>query len=319
MDSGLFSAINTTFKLAEFCLALKEVESENLVFLKLIARVRKDLDEAFRERREKETTLKSTRPGDIDWIDGVILDVQSALNDIGSFIERPRMDVQGGKSVTLKHRFEWVLMNHEKFVSRQLLLATCHQSLLAAINTMKRVPAPSPSSHLLVPEQEQIKMLPSPSRRRPPKRDGRELERPMVQSSGEEGGSCASPNLPTVSSSVIDIEAGGAFQSNQSGLSEASLDLSQPTLHIHEPPPSYSASWLPMIQPMSMSWDDILSSGEHDEVEALTAAADALDSQGGGLPAVSEMVDSLRRTATVERNRRATAKFHSAKERESKT
>lgn len=315
MDS--FSAISATFKLAEFCLALKEVNSENLVFLKLIARVRKDLEEASRERREKETALKSGLPGNMDWIDGAILDVRSALNDIGIFIERPRIDVEEGKSVSLKHRFEWVLMNHQKFVSRQLLLATCHQSLLAAIATMKSIPACSQPSRLVAPEPEQIRMLPSPSRRRPPKRDLRISERPIVPSSDEEGAFCASPTPPSLSPSPV--EAGAGFELNQNYLQEAPFDPSQPTPQIHEPPPSYSASWLPVIRPMSISLDEILFSGKHDEVEALAAAADALDAQGGGFPAVSEMVDSLRRTATLERNRRATTRIQSAAEGESKT
>lgn len=306
MDYGVFSAISTTFKLAEFCLALKEVNSENLVFLKLIARVRKDLEEASRERREKEPVLKSSLPGNMEWIDGAILDVRSALNDIGTFIERPRIDVEEGKPVSLKHRFEWVLMNHQKFVSRQLLLATCHQSLLVAITTMKSIPACSQPS-LVAPEPEQIKMLPSPSRRRPSKRDMGIFERPIVPSSDEEGAFCASLTPPSLSPSPV--EAGEGFELNQNYLQEAP---------IHEPPPSYSASWLPVIQPMSISLDEILLSGKHDEVEALAAAADALDAQGGGFPAVSEMVDSLRRTATLERNRRVTTRVHSAVKGESK-
>lgn len=327
MESA-FSAINTTFRLAEFCLVLKEVESENLVFLKLIARVRKDLDEAFRERRAKEAALKSLLPGKIDWIDGAILDVRSALNDIGSLIERPRVDVEGGKSVTLKHRFEWVLMNHQKFLSRQLLLATCHQSLLAAVTTMESVPAHSPSRHLFTPEPEHIKMLPSPSKRRPPRKSEiKVLEQPVVPSSAdeknpvlpssdEESAFCASLITPIFSSNPI--EAGGGIQSDQRNLQDAPFGPSQPTPHSQSPPPSYSASWLPTIKPMSISWDEILSSAEQDEIEALSVAADVLNVQQGGLPAVSEMVDSLRRTATLQRTRRATAMFQSMAEGERK-
>lgn len=305
----IFPSINTVFKLAEFCLALKDVESENLIFLRLIARVRKDVDEACRERREKDTTLlqknksirsssPAGRPQKIDWINDAILDARIALNEIGSLIEKPRIDAEDGISVTLKHRFEWVLQNHQKFVSRQLLLATCHQSLLAAITAMQSLPACSSSSgsDLLdpepEPEPEQVKMLPSPSRRRPLKCDVTVSERPGVPSPDdeEESSFCASLPVPSLSSSPV--EADGRFKSdkstlhdfelNQLTLQDAPFDPSQPTKpHTHESPPGYSASWLPMIQPISISWDDILSIGEHDEVEALPAAADALNAQEG--------------------------------------
>lgn len=355
-----FSAISASFKLAEFCLALQEVESENLVFLKLIARVRKDLDEASRERGEKESALKSMLPGGkIEWIDEVILDARGALTCIGSFVERPRIDVAEGKSVTLKHRFEWVLMNHSKFVSRQLLLSTCHQSLLAAIAAMASVPACPTSSHRLAPEPESTKMLPSPSKRRPPRRDVSLTEHPVLSSFDGETAFCASPTSPSSFSSPVEagggfesirnnlqdtrvdpslptpdvhspppsttpsfpssfVEAAGALESNPTNLQDAPFDPSQPTPDIHSPPPSYTASWLPVIQPMSISLDEILLSGEHDEVDALSAAADALDAQGGDISAVSEMVNSLRRTVTLERNRRATARFRSAAEGETK-
>ena len=134
----IFSAITTTFKLAEFCLALKEVSSESQVFLTLIQRVRKDLTEALRERHEKSAVLQSM-PGKRAWIDDTITDIKKVLNDIGVLIENARVDVDKGKSVTLKHRFEWVLSNHQRFVTREMSLSTCHASLLGAINAMHNI------------------------------------------------------------------------------------------------------------------------------------------------------------------------------------
>ncbi|KAL8669757.1 MAG: hypothetical protein Q9168_005666, partial [Polycauliona sp. 1 TL-2023] len=131
----VFSAIGTTFKLVEFCLRLKEVSSESRIFLNLIKRVGKDLQEALRERHEKSTALQ-TMPGKKAWIDGIILDIKKSLNDIGLLIEHARVDVDRGKSVTMRHRFEWVLSNHQKFVMREMALRTCHASLLGAINAM---------------------------------------------------------------------------------------------------------------------------------------------------------------------------------------
>ena len=131
----IFSAITTTFKLVEFCVALKEVSSESRVFLSLIERVRKDLREALRERHEKSAALQAM-PGKRAWIDDTITDVKQILNDIGLLIENARVDVDKGKSITLKHRFEWVLSNHQKFVTREMSLSTCHSSLLSAISAM---------------------------------------------------------------------------------------------------------------------------------------------------------------------------------------
>ena len=133
--AGIFSAITTTFKLVEFCVALKEVSSESRIFVSLIERVRKDLREALRERHEKSAILQAM-PGKRDWIDEAITDIKQILNDIGLLIENARVDVDKGKSVTLKHRFEWVLSNHQKFITREMSLSTCHNSLLSAISAM---------------------------------------------------------------------------------------------------------------------------------------------------------------------------------------
>lgn len=77
--------------------SLKEVDSENLVFLTLIARVRKDLDEAFRERGEKTAIWESLPYSKRTWIDGTILDTRRALNDIGSYVEDARIDLEQGR------------------------------------------------------------------------------------------------------------------------------------------------------------------------------------------------------------------------------
>ncbi|KAL8901350.1 MAG: hypothetical protein Q9207_005245 [Kuettlingeria erythrocarpa] len=147
-----FSAIGTAIKLAEFCLRFREVGSENRVFLNLITRVRKDLDEALRERLEKAESLKAI-PDKRSWIDGVILDAQQEMNNIGRLVEDARVDEQQGKPVSLKHRFDWVLSNHQRFVTEERALATCHQSLLAAMTAMH---------NLTVPVEATISPLPSP-------------------------------------------------------------------------------------------------------------------------------------------------------------
>ena len=135
------TAIASTFKFAEFCFNYGQVDADNHAFLALITRVRQDLDEALRERREKETIVKALSQGKRAWIDGTIVDTQSALNAIGILIESARIDLEQDGVVNMKHRFEWVLGNHHKFLSRELRLATCHRSLIEAINVMHNLQA----------------------------------------------------------------------------------------------------------------------------------------------------------------------------------
>ncbi|KAL8708982.1 MAG: hypothetical protein Q9220_006190 [cf. Caloplaca sp. 1 TL-2023] len=188
-----FSAIGTTIKLAEFCLRLKEVSLENRVFLTLIARVRKDVDEALRERREKATLLESL-PEKRAWIDEAILDAQKELNSIGRLVEDARIDTQQGKPVTLKHRFEWVLTNHQKFTTEERALATFHQSLLAAMNVMHNLSAPAPTP-APVPARQGLTISPptyqaSVSQRlRSPDDDAALLRSPSQRRPGQSGAS----------------------------------------------------------------------------------------------------------------------------------
>ena len=134
-----FSAIGSAIKVAEFCFRFKEVSSENRVFLTLIVRVRRDLEEALRERHAKASALRSI-PEKRDWIDGAILDAQRQLNSIGRLVEDARVDEQRGKPVSFKHRVDWVLTNHQKFVTEERALATAHQSLLAALAVLQHLP-----------------------------------------------------------------------------------------------------------------------------------------------------------------------------------
>ena len=123
ISTSVFAGINTAFKLAEFGLSLNDAPEENLVFCKLIRRVRKDRAEAVRERREKATALDTT-PLKKQWIDGTISDVDAALFMIGKLVEGGRADSESGRGMTLKNRFEWVLNRKENFLSKQSLLVS---------------------------------------------------------------------------------------------------------------------------------------------------------------------------------------------------
>ena len=178
LTSSVFAGINTAFKLAEYGFGLNDASEENLVFCRLIERVRKDRAEAVRERREKSDTLNTT-PSKRKWIDETIKDLDIALFTIGRLVESARADGEQGRSMTLMHRFEWVFLKKEGFLTKQSLQATCHQSLSSALVYMQHLPRTvvvgvgpaSPPSYWSAAEQEQEDIdLMSPSARRPRQR-----------------------------------------------------------------------------------------------------------------------------------------------------
>jgi hypothetical protein len=173
VTSSIFAGINTTFKLAEFGLSLHDAPEEVKVFCRLIRRVRDDRAEAGREFREK-ADLLNLSPRKKTWIEDTMRDVDSALITIGTLVESGRADSYEGRSMTLKHRFDWVLKRKESFLTKQSLLSTCHNSLSTAIVYMQslpgpgisRPPSPPPPSYWSRHDEEE-QFLRSPSARRP--------------------------------------------------------------------------------------------------------------------------------------------------------
>jgi len=170
----------------EFGCALKEVTTENKLFLSLLSRVRKDLDVAYQRKREHAAGFGGSSES-AAWIDDAVLDVQKALDAIGQLIESARVEIDKGGSVSWKHRVAWVLSNHQKFVTHELMLATCHRTLLSAINdlhiitTSQSGKVPSIRITPLDPEENSHAppLLKSPSARRP-KRSSPKLSEPIV-------------------------------------------------------------------------------------------------------------------------------------------
>jgi hypothetical protein len=82
--AAVFAFLNSCFKLAEYAVKIYSVESENGVFVRMILRIRQDLEETERllsvpsvKARLLSTPQKST------WIRGVVLSNKAALNEIG--------------------------------------------------------------------------------------------------------------------------------------------------------------------------------------------------------------------------------------------
>ena len=116
---------------------LRDVPLENKVFLRLISRVGSDLDEAFRLMRNNVVQEHfAADQGKDEYVQKCIVDARTALASIGRFVETVRVDEERNGRIGMANRFEWVLRHQSKLQTRQLELATCHDSLLRAIGAM---------------------------------------------------------------------------------------------------------------------------------------------------------------------------------------
>jgi hypothetical protein len=101
----------------------------------MIQRVRLDLEET--ERLLCVPSVKKrliSTPGKLPWINGVINNARSALNEIGKWVERVRADKEGYGSVSWENRVRWVFNDHDKLVTRRMELGASHQALLTVLS-----------------------------------------------------------------------------------------------------------------------------------------------------------------------------------------
>lgn len=128
--AGAFAFLNSAFKLSEYAVKLYEVESENGVFLRMIQRVRLDLEET--ERLLSVPSVKEkliSTPEKLPWVKGVVVSTKSALNEIGKWVERVRVEKEGYGNISFDTRVRWVFKDREKLVTRSMELRTSHQAL----------------------------------------------------------------------------------------------------------------------------------------------------------------------------------------------
>lgn len=128
--TAVFAFLNSAFKFTEYAVKLYSVDSENGVFVRMIQRVRLDLEET--ERLVYSPSVRSklvATPGKLPWIKGVILSTKGALNEIGRWVERVRSDKEGYGSISWENRVRWVFNDNEKLINRRMELGTCHQAL----------------------------------------------------------------------------------------------------------------------------------------------------------------------------------------------
>lgn len=127
---AVFTFLNSAFKLSEYAVKLYGVESENGVFVRMIQRVRLDLEETERLLCVPSVKKKLiSTPGKLPWVKGTIISTKSALNEIGRWVERVRTDKEGYGSVSWETRVRWVFNDHDKLVNRTMELGTSHQAL----------------------------------------------------------------------------------------------------------------------------------------------------------------------------------------------
>ncbi|KAH6676307.1 hypothetical protein B0J14DRAFT_352007 [Halenospora varia] len=138
-----FAFLNSAVKFSEYAVKLSNVGSENGVFVRLILRVRKDLEEV--ERLICTPSVKKrlvNTPGKLPYIKDVIFSTKSALNDIGRWVDRVRADKEGYGSISFENRVRWVFNDHDKLTNRTLELSTNHRSLSSVLQYLMPLERP---------------------------------------------------------------------------------------------------------------------------------------------------------------------------------
>jgi hypothetical protein len=131
------TAIGGAYKMGEFLFhakKLRDVAPSNAVYVRLINRVRLDLDEVKRlcTVPEVKEALKANPPK-AKWVYGAMRDVRGALENIAPHTERVGGDVEKGKRVGIRHRLFWLLSEKEKLENREKEVNAAHGSLMEVI------------------------------------------------------------------------------------------------------------------------------------------------------------------------------------------
>ncbi|KAL1593704.1 hypothetical protein SLS60_010436 [Paraconiothyrium brasiliense] len=136
----VFSSLPTVFDFADWVSTQARVSTDNGVFIDLLRRVRQDVTEASRLYTSQAVTeYLDSWPDKKLYIDKILYDIEKALNDIGQFLETVHVTGDDGGTVGLRRKFQWGHSHQKKLGSKQQLLATCHQSLMPAVQLMQAV------------------------------------------------------------------------------------------------------------------------------------------------------------------------------------
>jgi hypothetical protein len=149
------TAIGGAYKLGEFMYKAKRVRDvgpSNAVYVRIIGRVRTDLDEVRRllSVREVHDALEAN-PEKSRWVYGAMRDVRGALENITPHTERVAGDVEAGRRIGVRHRLYWLLSEKEKLENREKELQIAHASLsevlgyLTALEPVEEIKRPQSS------------------------------------------------------------------------------------------------------------------------------------------------------------------------------
>jgi len=132
-----YPAVETTFQFSKFAGQLPGVDAANLTFICLIEKIREDIDETERLLGIPSIhAVLENSPRKRTWVNNGIHNIESALNDIGLFIERIRLDKDDLSMNSFERRVQLVLQSSGKLENQRSELATCHQTLIAMLNVL---------------------------------------------------------------------------------------------------------------------------------------------------------------------------------------
>jgi hypothetical protein len=137
------AALGGAYKVGEFMYRakrLRDVGPSNAVYVRLIGRVRSDLDEVRRllSVREVHDALEAN-PEKSKWVYGCMRDVRGALENITPHTERVGADIEDGRRVGLRHRVYWLLSEKEKLENREKELNIAHASLTEVLGFLTQI------------------------------------------------------------------------------------------------------------------------------------------------------------------------------------
>jgi hypothetical protein len=131
------AAVGGAYKFGEFLYKAKRVRDvgpSNAVYVRLISRVRLDLDEVKRLLTVPEVKeALEANPPKAKWVYGAMRDVRGALENITPLTERVGGDIEEGRRVGMRHRLRWLLSEKEKLENREKEVNVAHASLTEVI------------------------------------------------------------------------------------------------------------------------------------------------------------------------------------------
>ncbi|KAI0582179.1 hypothetical protein PtrSN002B_005662 [Pyrenophora tritici-repentis] len=140
------AALGGAYKLAEFLTKAKRVRDvgpSNAVYVRIIGRVRSDLEEVRRLLSVREIhDILEANPEKSKWVYGCMRDVRGALENMTPLTERVAGDVEDGRRIGIRHRVYWVMSEKEKLENREKELNIAHNSLAEVLVWIERDGAP---------------------------------------------------------------------------------------------------------------------------------------------------------------------------------